>query len=255
MAVKTQTLIGLAGTGLALLAAIVYILCKKQGKRGLLAVGAGLLGMCIGFGWSFGAAAVNGTTRGIDGEPVSGWTLYDGGVMWEDSSYRLETSGYYSAAEGANPNGEFDLANLRETYGYLWNVTGGIIKDYPLTGTGPDSLVYPQLFNSLTLGANPNTFDRAYDFYLQTAATLGVPMLLLVCAVLILTIYHGIRAVRTGWIKAAVLGTVILYCIIMVIGSSAVTVAPLFWMLAGVCSNMNGEPPLGAEPARAGASQ
>ena len=85
-----------------------------------------------------------------------------------------------------NPNGNFDINSLTETYGYLWKNTFNIIKKYPLAGSGPDNLAYSQLFQSLVIAANPNTFDRCGSYYLQTAGTLGIPMLLLFLALIVL---------------------------------------------------------------------
>ena len=242
-AVRTQTLIGLAGTGLSILLAWIYVLWKRSGTKGWLAVGAALLGACIGIGWCFAAPAINGTYGDADTASAGiSYHLYDGGIIWEDSSYRLETSGYYVPSGSDNPNGGFDLNSLPETYRYLWRATGNILRAHPVVGTGPDSLVYPQLYKSLAIMSNPNTFDRSYNYYLHTAATLGVPMLLLVCAVLALVFVRGGKAAAYGgWLQTAVLGAVLLYCLVMVIGSSCVTVAPLFWMLAGCCAEMRTE--------------
>lgn len=239
MAVKTQCLMGLAGTALAVVLALVYVLWKKAGKQGMLAVGAALLGFVLGLGWCFAAPALNGTYHDTDAAASIGFRLYDGAIIWEDSSYRLTASGYYMPNYENNPNGSFDLESLTDTYRFLWRSTGTIIRDYPLTGAGPDSLVYPQLYQNIIITANPNTFDRAYNFYLHTAATLGVPMLLLLCAVLVFSLVRGGKAsVHAGWLQAAVLGAVVIYLFAMLIGSSSVTVAPLFWMLAGCCCNM-----------------
>lgn len=238
MAVKTQTLIGIAGTACSIVFALLYILWKKAGKRGLTAVVASLAACAAGIGWCIAAPAINGTEFS-SGQPVSGYQLYDGAIMWEDSSYRLAASGYYVPSYDANPNGTFDMESIPDTYRFLWSSTAKIAGDYPLVGAGPDSLVYPQLYQSLTITSNPNTFDRAYNFFLHTAATMGFPMLILVCAVLVLTFLHGGRAsAHGGWLQMAFLGAVLLYLLTMIIGTSTITVAPIFWMLAGCCCNM-----------------
>ena len=243
VAVRTQCLIGLAGTALSVVLALCYVLWKKGGRQGVTAVCAALLGFALGLGWCFAAPAVNGTYLFGSEDSTVSYQLYDGAIMWEDSAYRLAVSGYYVPNGAKNPNGNFDLNSIPETYGYLWRVTADIIRDYPVVGTGPDSLVYPQLYQYLTIASNPNTFDRAYNFYLHTAATLGVPMLLLLTALLVFVFVRGGKAsAKSGgdWLRTSVLGAVLLYCLVMVIGSSCVTVAPLFWMLAGVCANMAG---------------
>lgn len=242
-AVKTQCLLGLAGTGLAIVLGGIYLLWKKAGKRGIAVILTAVIAFGAGLGWSFAASAVNGTYEGTNAEnKVQGQLLYDCAIMWEDSSYRLEASGYYVPGYDGNPNGAADAESITGTYSYLWSSTAKIIRDYPLVGTGPDSLVYPQMYQSIVITSNPNTFDRAYNFYLHTAATLGIPMLLMVIAILLFAFVRGGKSgAYGGWVQAAILGAVLLYVLAMVIGASAVTVAPLFWMLAGCCCNMDSD--------------
>ena len=243
MAAKTQTLIGFAGMGLAIVLGVIYLLWKKTGKQGLTVILAAVIAFGAGVGWSFAASAINGTSKGSESESLTQTQLlYDGAIMWEDSSYRLEASGYYMPTYDGNPNGTPDATSIIGTYSYLWNATANIIHDYPVVGAGPDSLVYPQLYQNITITSNPNTFDRAYNFYLHTAATLGIPMLLLVIAVLLFAFVRGGKAgAHGGWVQTAVLGAVLVYVVVMIVGASAVTVAPLFWMLAGCCCNMETE--------------
>ena len=242
MAVKTQCLIGVAGMALAIILSIIYLLWKKAGKNGKTVILTAVIAFAVGIGWWVAAPFMNGTYNHDESSSVGICRLYDGSIMWKDSSYRLDASGYYVPSSGTNPNGTFDVSSIPSTYGYLWKTTAKIAGEYPIVGTGPDSLVYPQLFQYLNIQQNPNTFDRAYDFYLHTAATLGVPALLLICALLVIAFTRGGKASAYGdWIQAAFLGALLLYCIAMIVGSSSVTVAPLFWMIAGVCCNMEKE--------------
>ena len=237
-AVRTQCLIGLAGTGLAIAAGAVVLLLRKAGKRALVMGGVVLAAFAAGFAWSWFAPAMNGTYDRNGGENTAvenGYVLYDGAIMWEDSAYRLNVSGYYMPEGTNNPYGHFDAGSIPETYGFIWRIAGDIAKKFPLVGSGPDNLVYPQLFQSRDIAGNPNTFDRAYDFYLHTAASMGFPMLALLIAVLVITMKRGAGQVKGSWIGTAAFGAAALYVVVMVIGSSCITVAPLFWMLAGCC--------------------
>ncbi|MBE6875690.1 MAG: hypothetical protein E7496_03040 [Ruminococcus sp.] len=242
-AVRTQCLTGVMGTVLAVLISLICILIKKSGKKsaGILAVavGAVLLGML----WNYFSPSINGMyTPSADGQvSVSdGIYFYDGSVMWKDSSYRLEASGYYIKNGAENPNGSFDATSLSELYHYLWSNTLKIVKSYPLAGSGPDNLVYPQLYQSLTIAANPNTFDRCGSYYLQTAGSMGIPMLLLFLALAVLTAVRGGIAVRKedNWIHTGIFCTVLLYLLLMIISTGGITVTPLFWMLAGICISL-----------------
>lgn len=239
---KTQCVIGVCGMALCIAAALVCNLCRKGGKQALVKGVIVLAAFCVGLGWVFASPAMNKTISrsGAAETNVTGFALYDGGIIWEDSAYRLAVSGYYIKSGTTNPNGHFDLESVPETYGFLWRSTMKIVQDYPLVGSGPDNLVYPQLYQNIAVGANPNTFDRAYDYYLHLAATMGVPMLVLFLALMVISLVQGAKGCK-GWLRTGILGAVILYLAVMVIGSSCITVAPLFWMLAGCCAGLKRE--------------
>ncbi len=237
MAVKTQCLLGFAGSILALLGTGAYLLVKKADKSAFGRFAAVLLAFVLGVGWACASPAVNGTysrESGAETAVSAGFTLYDGAIMWEDSSYRLAVSGYYTAEGAENPNGDFELAGITDTYRYLWGTSLSIIGRFPLVGSGPDNLVYPQLYQHHEIMGNPNTFDRAYDHYLHIAATLGIPALLLFLALMAVTVCRGAKHCKDGsWVSAGMFGAVLLYLLMMLFGASSITTAPVFWMLAG----------------------
>ncbi len=239
MAVKTQCLIGVAGSALAIILSAVYLLVKRGGKNAYLALAAAVIAFAIGIGWICVSPAMNGTYSRATGENVqveNGFALYDGGIIWEDSAYRLAESGYYIANNAENPNGSFDIHSISDSYGYLWKSTLSIIQRFPLVGSGPDNLVYPQFYQNVNITGNPNTFDRCYNYYLHLAATMGVPALLLHLALMAIVAVRGAKQLkRSSWVLAGIYGAVMLYLILMLVGTSAVTTAPVFWMLAGVC--------------------
>ncbi|MDE5564373.1 MAG: hypothetical protein K2I93_04405, partial [Oscillospiraceae bacterium] len=97
VAVRTQCLIGLAGTAVSIAAALLYASVRKGGKRMLPVTLAVLAAFVLGFVWSTFSPAIYGTTSRATGTEVSernGYVLYDGGIIWEDCSYRLAASGY-----------------------------------------------------------------------------------------------------------------------------------------------------------------
>ena len=239
-AARTQCLIGIAGGILVLLGALVWGLAQKQGKRMALPMGIAAGAFVLGLVLAAAAPAINATYSrygGADTSVSAGLTLYDGGIMWKDGSYRLAASGYYSDYD-SNPNGYAKVDDIAGSYLYHDRVTAGIVQRYPLLGTGPDNLVYAQLYQSLTIGSNLNVFDRAYNQYLQVAATTGIPALLLFLAVMGIAAVRGIRGAGKGWLEAGIAGAVVLYLLAMLTGASSITVAPLFWALAGCCAGM-----------------
>ena len=62
-------------------------------------------------------------------------------------------------------------------------------------------------------------------------------MLLLFLALMILTLVRGAKACKQqkSWLRDSMFIAVLFYLIIMLIGTSSVTIAPIFWMLAGIC--------------------
>lgn len=242
MAVKTQCLLGFAASILALLGTLVYLLVKKSGNSALSSISAVIMAFVIGMGWASISPSINGTYSRETGESVeisAGFALYDGAIIWEDSSYRLAVSGYYAGSGTKNPNGDFEIESITDVYRYLWSSSLSIIKRFPLVGSGPDNLVYPQLYQHHDLASNPNTFDRTYNQYLYIAATLGIPALLLFLAVMAVTVCRGAKSCRDGsWVTAGIFGAVLIYLIMMLFGASSVTTAPVFWMLAGMCADM-----------------
>ena len=237
-AIRTQCLIGVFGTILAVLIAVIYTLVHK--KKAIACILSAVLAISAGFLWNYISPSFNGTfsrDSGQDAAISNGISFYDGAIIWKDSSYRLAVSGYYIENGSKNPNGSFDINSLTDSYAYLWKNTLNIIKRYPLAGSGPDSLAYPQLYQSVAIESNPNVFDRCYNYYLQIAGTLGIPMLLLFLALMILTLIRGAKACKQqkNWLRDSIFISVLFYLLIMLMGTSCITVAPVFWMLAGIC--------------------
>jgi len=242
-AIRTQCLIGVIGTILAVLIALVYAFIKKAGKELTLCAVTAVIAILLAFVWSWFAPSLNKTYTRETSESIQisdGFNFYDGSIAWTDSSYRLAVSGYYIKNTSNNPNGNFDISSLSDFYSYVWKNTLDVIKKYPLAGSGPDSLVYPQLYKSRSIAANPNVFDRCYNYYLHLAGTLGIPMLLLFLALMILTLSRGAKACKQqdNWLWFSIFSAVILYLLLMLIGISGITSAPLFWMLAGICVSL-----------------
>ncbi len=240
MTLKTQCRLGLMGSVLAAAITIVVVLRFCRNKRGFAALAVVLAAFAAGFLWLFFSPAINGTYSRMTAEEVAvenGVHLYDGGIIWDDSSYRLSASGYY-VQTSLNPNGDFNILDMQETYQFMDRVTLDAIAQYPLTGTGPDNLIFAQLYQSYDLMSNPNTFDRCYDFYLHFAATLGLPALLLLAALVVVVFWQRCRTLRTAttpknWVHRGLLTGVAFFLGMLCFTSSAVTVTPFFWILFG----------------------
>lgn len=238
-AVKTQCLLGLAGTLLAFLAALCVACIKKGGKKAVIAVIVTAAGIGLGVVWSILSPVMNGAYDRSTGSETAvsiGFSLYDGGIIWQDSAYRLGSSGYYVYGNCPNPNGTFSISSIPETYGYQWRVTADLIAKYPLDGAGPDCLVHPQLYQNYDVLSNPNVFDRCYNYFLHLPATLGIPAALCIFALFVFIAVQGAGYLKRdgSWLRTGIWGGVILYMLMLIIGTTSITVTPIFWMLAGM---------------------
>ncbi|MDE6088003.1 MAG: O-antigen ligase family protein [Oscillospiraceae bacterium] len=241
--VKTQCLLGICAPIVAILIAVIYGITKKSGKSAIFSLVMTLLAFVAGIGLSYTAPSINHSYSRATGENVpieNQFVLYDGAIIWEDSSYRLTASGYYIRNGAENPNGSFEITSIPETYQFLNKGTAKIIQLFPLTGSGQDSMAYVQRYQDAAIISNPNTFDRCYNYYLHLAGTTGIPMLILFVFLMGIVIVRGISACRKSgnWLQFGILSAVILYLLMMFLGTSCITVAPLFWMFAGICVNL-----------------
>lgn len=219
----TYTIIGILGIALALISSAAAVFLSKAPKIRL----AGLLTAVIP-----PIVSVILVSAGLIGD-VSGYKLYDGRIMWWDSYNRLSSSGLYDPRiEGM----DMDIEDPLSVYGYMTDKTLDIIKDYPIAGSGPDQLVYPQMHTSKLIIDNPNTFDRIYNEFLYTAATRGIPSMLALLTVIASTI--GIAAGilnrnRRSYAYVCTFFMLVSGTVLMFIGVGSIMFSPIFWAAAG----------------------
>ena len=179
-----------------------------------------------------GAQIPTGLTQSYSRDGKKRLALYDGGLVFDDGFYRLDTAGPYTPGNGP----EFEIYDACSVLRYCWKQGIKAIQIDPLLGVGPDNFVYTQLHRSLAVSGNPNAVDNPYNEYLYIAATRGVPSLLMhialiaVCFVLL----WKRRNTMKSWVRISAAGAVILYCAAAFTGMSVLSVAPVFWMLLGI---------------------
>lgn len=231
---KTQTIPGwIAGIGGAVILCIVLIAARKraQGKKWLLPVVA-LVGICGSLVWTYFTPAINGAYKTFNEEALpNGFAVYDGGLVWDDSYYRLTTSGPYSNWQ----DHDFDIYDSVSVLRFCWKEGVRAIRIDPIFGVGPDNFSYTQYHSSMTLVLNANTIDRPYNDYLFIAGTRGILSLVIHLAVVVWSLYLAWKKRREayGWIYLSAAGGAVLYSLTAIVGVSVLTVAPLFWMLLG----------------------
>ena len=240
--VFTYSLIGWCGLGFAVLAAAVTVFASKAPKSRLSVLLAAAVPAALG---------VVLVQAGLIGN-IGGYRLYDGRILWwADSYYRLSSSGEPDTSV-------VDLDDTYDVYYTLNSKTMNIISNFPLTGTGPEQLVYPQIYNdSAAQGVdtddlrniiinNRGTFDKTYNEYLYSAATKGIPSAIALGLVLLSALILGYRNMKrknsaTGPILFALTlcGT-----LLFLIGCSNTAFSPVFWAAAGAgCVELNRKEP------------
>lgn len=227
----TYSLMGIAGIVLGVVSAVVSVFIKGSPKIRLVSLFSAVIPAIVS------VVIVN---AGLVGE-ISSYKLYDGYTLWWADSYmRLSASGICDSDK-------LDLSDTMAVYKYLNSKTNDIIKKYPLTGTGEDQLVYPQLYtnggldpentdiNSI-IAVNTGTFDKVYNEYLYTAATRGIPSLIALVVILGSVLVTGFRRIKKSPSENTVCTFMMFVCgiIIFFIGCSNITFSPIFWTVSGL---------------------
>lgn len=225
----TYSLIGICGLVFSAIAAVIAVFAMKAKKIRLLSVLSAALPAVL---------AVVIVNAGLIGN-ISSYRLYDGRILWWADSYMR-------ASASGNVNSDIlDIDNTADVYLYLNDKTMDIIRQYPATGTGPEQLVYPQLYTSGGLANiemvsdfvqfNTGSFDKVYNEYLYTAATRGVPSLIALVLTLLPALVIGFKSLKKRKTPEAftffilTLGGALLF----LIGCSSIAFAPVIWTAAG----------------------
>lgn len=228
----TYSLIGICGAVLAVIVGIIMIIASKASKKNLLSVFSVIVPA---------AAAVLIVQSGMVGN-IDSYRLYDGRILWFADSYmRLNSS-------GDADNDLVDIDDTADVYYTINRKTMDIINAYGLVGTGPDQLLYPQIY---TYGAedpatasiediallNRGTFDRAYNEYLNTAATRGIPSAIAFVATLLGILIIGFRSYKKSKsnITLCMFLMTAMGALMFLICCSSTAFSPIFWAIAG-CS-------------------
>ena len=237
MSFKTQTIAGLiAGFGGLILTVICLIVFKKTSGRKWVIPLTAVCAACASIVWVYFSPAINGTYQTWDDQKVScGFRLCDGGIVWDDSYYRLFTSGPYVPSV----EHDFGIQNAASVMKYCWNEGAKVIGKYPVLGTGPDNFHFTQLHSSMVIANNPNSIDRPYNDYLFIGATRGILSMLLHLVLIIwcIVLAWKRRKEENGWQMMTAAGAALLYSITACVGISVLTVAPMFWMLLGMAAS------------------
>jgi len=237
--VFTYSLVGWVGFAAAVIFALITVFVKKAPKIRLVSVAGAAAATVLSL------VIIMTGSLGI----YSKYSLHDGPIMWNDSWFRLDSSGNYNT-----PDVREDITVLDDTaytYNYLNKHTFNIIKRYPLLGTGPENLVFAMVYEDIYSSdgelkitgdnsvLNEGTFDKCYNEYLYIAATRGLPSLLAFLVLLVSVIAGSLKKIRAGKLSGMQIipvSVVLISSLLFIVGTSSIAFAPVFWVFAGLCA-------------------
>jgi O-antigen ligase len=144
--------------------------------------------------------------------------------LWIRDTYIARFDDFYrKSIVGATTDGSNDI------YRTAWGESLSMIRQFPIFGVGPDC--FAAFINFAT-----KSFDKSYNEYLYIAATRGVPALLGYIALIVLFVVKMKQKVSKSEDKTEIIifTAAAAYLIQAFVGVSAITVAPIFWLLLGL---------------------
>jgi putative inorganic carbon (HCO3(-)) transporter len=114
-------------------------------------------------------------------------------------------------------------------YKVAWEKSIEIIRRFPIFGVGPDCFAAFQDFAT-------KTYDKSYNEYLFIAATRGIPALIgYIVLLIVFFVKIQKKASKTTEVSVIIIFTAAAaYMIQAFFSVSAITVAPIFWLLLGL---------------------
>ena len=123
----------------------------------------------------------------------------------------------------------------------IWLLTLETIAQYPLLGTGPDTLLDGQISiivrDPVNVDLNMRQLaDKAHNEYLQIAATIGIPALIIYLAFVCQIVFKDKNIFKNN-ATFILLVPIISYLVQAFFNISTIGVAPIFWLLLGLIQN------------------
>lgn len=156
---------------------------------------------------------------------VQGIYIRDKAIAYYDAYFRLFIVYSYSPVD------------KRSLYEIAWGRSLDFIKENPIFGVGPDCLAKAQ---NISEELQINAIDKSYNEYLYIAATRGIPSLAAYLVFIVYVLKRSFGGLKSflgdteKWYRPALLAAVAAYMIQGFFSASSVTVAPVFWLAAGI---------------------
>ena len=124
----------------------------------------------------------------------------------------------------------------------IWKMTLKLIWQKPILGCGPDNLnkglhIYCKEETENFVIRTITEPDKAHNEYLQIAATIGIPALIIYLIFLGLIVFPKMKEMFKNGLLFIITVTIICYLAQAFFNISTIGVAPLFWMLLGMADN------------------
>ncbi|NLZ46422.1 MAG: hypothetical protein GX896_06980 [Clostridiales bacterium] len=219
----TNVLPAIVGMSVVLIASIISEITRlKTGhglwKRGILNNPLGWAIICaLGAGVVFLLIFATGNFK-----------FYDAYIVTTDSLSRIGASNpRYTAVSGI------------DIYSKTWKEVWSVLKDNWLIGAGPDVIGFEK-YKIFDLSSIVGSSDRAYNIYLNIAASTGIPSLLACLGFVAVTLKRGFKGIKNffnlngNWTKSAITIACIGYLAQGFFNISIITVSPIFFVLLGL---------------------
>ena len=123
----------------------------------------------------------------------------------------------------------------------IWVMTLKSIAQEPFLGTGPDTLKDALIHNAtkdvlIRLEQTRNVVDKAHNEYLQIAATIGIPALIIYLSFLMQILFKDKNIFKNNSTFILIL-PIVSYLTQAFFNISTIGVTPVFWLLLGLIQN------------------
>lgn len=126
---------------------------------------------------------------------------------------------------------------------YYWKVVLMLISERPLLGYGPDTIkyaikyVHPDIFKSFFYSTKGAIIEKAHNEWLQIAATMGIPAMLIYTAFIVLVLKDNLKTFMRNKVSFVFTTILIGYLVQALFNISVIGVAPIFWLILGLSGN------------------
>lgn len=124
----------------------------------------------------------------------------------------------------------------------IWRITLKVIENNIIVGCGPDNLKNSSIEDCPEetipfIDKHQAIIDKAHNEYLQIAATIGIPALIIYLILILLVLLPRMKDMFKDNISYILVLTVVSYLVQAFFNISTIGIAPLYWMLLGIADN------------------